>query len=222
MSDTTLLGTSLVFADAIKPVDGFNLVTRFGGLVPADLRKAPNPSHAALTYLLPACNQAVTEAGASDYFDGLLLLSMAYQESKLNPRANVCPDTTTSEARVVRGFVQVMYSTGTADGVIRPPILDFYNPGDSLSFAARYLKWIFERTKKSIPTSPKPMVLGYTVMAYNGGHFGDTKWHDQRLGVNKVGGRKTNTTTVDYARHINAVYGKFMGTNVGPMMFKVN
>lgn len=222
MSDTTLLGTSLVFADAIKPVDGFSLVTRFGGLVPADLRKAPNPSHAALTYLLPSCNEAVTEAGASDYFDGLLLLSMAYQESKLNPRANVCPDSVTSESRVVRGLIQVMYSTGTDVNAVKPPILDFYNPADSLFFAAKYLKWIFERTQKRIPTSPKPMVLGYTVMAYNGGHFGDTKWHDQRLGVNKVGGRATKVTTVDYARHINAVYGKFMGTNVGPMMFKVN
>ena len=220
MSDTTLLGTSLVFADAIKPVDGFNLVTRFGGLIPADLRKAPNPSHAALTYLLPACNQAVTEAGASDYFDGLLLLSMAYQESKLNPRANVVSKS--SGTKIARGFVQILYGTGTDVNAVRPPILDFYNPADSLVFAAKYLKWIFELTQKKIPTSPKPMVLGYTVMAYNGGHFGDTKWHDQRLGVNIVGGKKTKTTTVDYARHINAVYGKFMGTNVGPMMFKVN
>ena len=214
MADTTILGTNLSFSDVLATADGFSVVSRFGIKVPPAFSRTPNPSHLGISVLLPTCDQAAAESGKG-YFDGLLLLSLAYQETlpKFNPRSSVAstPD------KVARGMGQFLYTTGKRE--VKPPIVDFYNPAESIFAMAYYLRVCYDSAKKQAPTLPPSMLLGYACMHYNGGPATKLETHEAGK-YNIVGGRKTRTTTKHYAQKINYWYSKFAGTPNGPMTFK--
>jgi hypothetical protein len=213
MADTTILGTSLSFADLLRPVEGFQVVDKFGIQVPSGYAKAPSPSHIAMTTLLPVCNDAVA-ANSSGYFDGLLLLSLMFQETlpKFNPRSN-CG----SGKLVARGIGQFIYETGKRG--VKPPIIDFYNPADSIYACAYYLRTCYETYKRRSPTLPANQLLAYAVMGYNSGPGRTITEHDQGI-YNRVGNVLTKVSTKDYAKKINANYGGFSGTGIGPLIIK--
>lgn len=214
MSDTTVLGTNLSFADILRPVEAFQVVDRFGIQVPTGYAKAPSPSHLAMTALLPTCNDAVA-ANSSGYFDGILLLSLIFQETlpKFNPRSNCAAVPT----KVARGMGQFIYTTGKYE--VKPPIIDFYNPADSIFAAAYYLRVCYNSYKSKSPTSPPSALLAYACMGYNGGPGTPIATHEAGK-YNMVGGKKTGESTKSYAQKINKHYAGFAGTASGPMTFK--
>lgn len=214
MADTTILGTNLAFADILKSADGFQIVDKFGIQVPAGFSKAPSPSHIAVTSILPTCNEAAA-ANSSGYFDGRLLLSLVYQETlpKFNPRSNCA----SSSTKIARGMGQFLYTTGKQE--VRPPIVDFYNPADSIFAIAYYLRVCYESYKKKSPTSPPSALLAYACMGYNGGPGTSIATHEAGK-YNMVGGKKTGESTKSYAQKINKHYAGFAGTASGPMTFK--
>lgn len=204
MPSPTDLGENLTMPDSTFNIGGGWAVTSalssttnaFGG-------EKPNPGHSALTFILPTCNSAVTAAGADGIFDGLLLLSMAYQESNLNPRAFAAGGISRFP---VRGFIQFLYSTGTS--VVKPPILDFYNPADSIYAAAKYLKVCWN--KYDSVSDPKRR-LAYAVMGYNAGPATPISAHDSGTRKNYVNGTVTKISSKQYAKNVDETYKRFLG-----------
>lgn len=202
MSETDL-GENLSFNDAPMHIGGGYWVSKYiSKSTNVFSGEKPNPGHGAMTFVLPTCNEAVTAAGATGIFDGLLLLSMAYQESKLNPRAFVAGG---KSRYPVRGMIQFRYDTGTS---LNPPITDFYNPADSIYASAKYLKYCWDQYASV--SDPKRR-LAYAVMGYNGGPGTPVSRHDSGTLKNVVNGIVTTTSTKTYARDIDEVYKKFAG-----------
>lgn len=214
MVDTTVLGTDLLFSDVTTSIEGFTVVSRFGIQVGPGFSKNPSPSHIAISVLLPTCNQAALANGGG-FFDGTLLLALAYQETlpKFNPRSNIA----SSPTKIARGMGQFLYETGKRG--VKPPILDFYNPADSLYATASYLKTCYLSAKRQSPTSAHSLLLGYACMGYNGGPGTKISTHEAGK-YNIVDGVKTGASTKMYAQKINQHYRNFAGTLTGPMTFK--
>ena len=216
MTDVTALGSGLVYADQIRTVEGFKVVDRFGANTSSSLHAKPSTSHPALSLILPTCNAAVAALGATGKFDGLLVLSMLYQENrKFSARSATVADT---PKRIARGLGQFLYDTGKS---LSPKIEDFYNPADAIYSTVRYLlDYCLDSATKKGKTLPKSTILGYAVMMYNAGpNRSKLSYYDSLSVVNKVNGRRTTVTCKKYAREINEHYKKFSGSSTGPLTF---
>lgn len=211
---STDLGLELTFPDTVVELSlpgNPRLTKAFASRPDVFQGKKPSVTHPALEYVLPTCNAAVTAAGATGIFDGLLLLSMAYQESRLNPRAKTIGGT---KGKPVRGLIQFVYETGISEGII-----DFYNPAESIHAAAKYLKYCWEQYASV--KDPKKR-LAYAVMGYNGGPGTSVQAHDSGLRFNIVKGLATKISTKIYAKDIDTAYKAFAGIpalSEGPLKF---
>ena len=217
MTDVTALGSGLVYADQIRTVEGFKVVDRFGANTSSSLHAKPSTSHPALSLILPTCNEAVAALGATGKFDGLLVLCMIYQENKTFTARSAT--VAGSPNLIARGLGQFLYGTGAL--TLKPRIVDFYNPGDAVYAAVRYLLdyCLVSATKKG-KTLPKSTILGYAVMMYNAGpNYSKLSYYDSISVVNKVNGKRTNVTCKKYAREVNEHYKKFSGSGTGPLTF---
>lgn len=214
MTDVTALGAGLVYADQLRTVEGFKVVDRFGAKTSSSLRASPSPSHPALSLILPTCNAAVAALGASGKFDGLLVMSLLYQENRnFTARAS----TASSSTKIARGLGQFIYSTGIS---LKPKIEDFYNPADAIYGTVRYLLTCLASANKKGNTLPASTQLGYAVMMYNAGPgYKRLATYDSPTIKNKVDGKVTGTTCKKYAREINEHYKKFSGSSTGPLTF---
>lgn len=211
---STDLGLELTFPDTVVeiPLPGNPRLTKaFASRPDVFQGKYPSVTHPALEYVLPTCDSAVATAGATGIFDGLLVLSMAYQESRLNPRAGTTGGT---DSQPVRGFIQFTYPTGISYGII-----DFYNPAESILASAKYLKYCWEQYASV--KDPKKR-LAYAVMGYNSGPGITVQQHDSNNIVNYVKGRRTETSTKTHAKKVDTAYKAFAGIpalSEGPLKF---
>lgn len=204
MTSPTDLGENLTLPDSTFNIGGgWTITSSLAKTQNAFSGEKPNPGHSAMTFVLPTCEAAIAAAGANGIFDGTLLLSMAYNESRLNPRAFVAGGL----AQVpVRGMVQFRYDTGTKG--VSPPIIDFYNPADSLYAAAKYLKFCWNQYGSV--SDPKRR-LAYAVMGYNAGPGTSVSTHDSGTRKNYINGKVTKISSKQYAKEIDRVYKKFAG-----------
>lgn len=211
MSD---LGTDLSFDDSVRVLGTYPIVDGFAGNTNVFHGHSPSTTHPAMTIVLPACDAAVISAGATGIFDGILILSMLYQESRLNPRAVTIGG---KASKPVRGMAQFQYETGTKG--VNPPIVDFYNPADAIEAAAKYLKYCWNQYAS---VSDKQRRLAYAVMGYNSGPGTTVQQHDSGTRFNIVKGTVTKVSTKTYAKDINTTYKAFAGLPAlaqGPMKF---
>lgn len=214
MTDTTALGSGLVYADQLRTVEGFKVVDRFGANTSSSLRASPSTTHPALSLILPTCNAAVAALGATGKFDGLLVMSLLYQE---NRSFTARSSTASSSIKIARGLGQFIYSTGVS---LKPRLEDFYNPADAIYGTVSYLLTCLDSAKKKGGTLKPSMQLGYAVMMYNAGP-GHSKLstYDSPTIKNKVDGKVTGTTCKKYAQSINEFYKMFSGSGTGPLTF---
>lgn len=216
MTDVTALGSGLVYADQLRTVEGFKVVDRFGARTSSSLHAKPSTSHLALSMILPTCEAAVAAIGATGKFDGMLILSMLYQETgTFTSRMSVAGG---KNPVVIRGLGQFMYETGIT---IKPRIEDFYNPADAIYGMVRYLlDYCLPSATRKGKTLPKSTILGYAVMMYNAGpNYTKLSRYDSPGLKNSVNGVTTPKTCKDYAREINEHYKKFAGSGTGPLTF---